>query len=135
MAAIIRLSAVAVGRLRAQVRPAFGRPAEGHFEGRVGAERVAVVGVRVAGRDQQHAEADHLGQGVGHPLRRPRVLDAACQALRDPESAIDVRQHNHACVRGQATAVEGGLHHLAGDRRREGAPLVLFHGALRGGSH
>ena len=101
MAAIIRLSAVARGqvlepahgRLRAQVRPALGRPADRHLERRVGAQRVAVVGVRVAGRDQQHPEADHLGQGVVHPLRRPRVLEAARQALGDPEPALDLGQH------------------------------------------
>jgi hypothetical protein len=80
------------GRLRAQVRPALGRTAEGHLERRVGAQGVAVVGVRVAGRDQQHPEADHLDQGMMHPLRRPGVLDAARQALSDAEPALDVRQ-------------------------------------------
>ena len=55
-----------------------------------------------------------------HPLRRPRVLDAARQALGDAEPALDLGQHQHAGIRGQATAVEGGMHRLAGDRRREG---------------
>ena len=99
MAAIIRLSAVARGqvlqpahgRLRAQVRPALGQPADRHLEGRVGAQRVAVVGVRVAGRDQQHPEADHLGQRVAHPLRRPRVREAARQALGDARAGARSR--------------------------------------------
>ena len=82
------------GRLGAQVRPALGRPAERHLERRVGAQGVAVVGVGVAGRDQQHPEADHLGQAVVHPPRCPRVLDAAGQALGDPEPALDLGQHS-----------------------------------------
>ena len=55
-----------------------------------------------------------------HPLRRPRVRDATCQALGDAEPALDVRHHQHTPVRGQATAVEGDPHAFAGDRRRAG---------------
>ena len=79
IAAIIRLSAVgagqvlqpAHGRLRAQLGAALGQPADRHLEGRVGAQRVAVVGVGIAGGDHQRPEADHLGQAVAHPLRMP----------------------------------------------------------------
>jgi hypothetical protein len=56
------------------------------------------------------------------------------QALGNPEPALDLGQHEHARARGQPTAVEGCAHRLAGDRWREGAPLVPFHGALHGGS-
>jgi hypothetical protein len=108
------------GRLRAQVRPALGWPAKGHLECRVAAQGIAVVGIRVAGRDQQHPEADHLGHGVVHPPRRPRVLDAARQALREPKLALYVRQHHDPGIGGQVTAVEGELHRLAGHRRRAG---------------
>jgi hypothetical protein len=122
------------GRLRAQVRPGLGRPAGGHLEGRIGAERVAVVGVGVAGGDQQHPEADHLGDSVKDLVRRPRVLDAAGEALRDPEPALDVREQQDAGIRGQVTAVEGGTHRFAGDGRWEDVALVAFHEALRGDS-
>ena len=108
------------GRLRAQVPSALRRSTERHLERRVGAERVAVVGVRVAGRDQQHPEADHLGHGVVYAVRSPGVLNAAGQTLRDPEPALDVRQHKHARVGGQSPAIEGDLHSLAGERRRSG---------------
>jgi hypothetical protein len=57
--------------------PALRQPADRHLEGRVAAQRIAVVGIRVAGGDQQRAKADHLGQRVAHPLGRARVLDAA----------------------------------------------------------
>jgi hypothetical protein len=42
--------------------------------------------------------------------------EAARQALRDPEPALDRGQHQHVRVRGQATAVEGDPNRLAGDR-------------------
>ena len=101
--------------------PLSGSAADRHLERRVGAQRVAVVRVRVAGRDQQHPEADHLGQRCGAPAPGDRgSVEAARQALGDPEPALDLRQQQHARVRGQATAVEGGAHRLAGDRRREG---------------
>ena len=89
--------------------------ADGHLEGRIGAQRVAVVGIRVAGRDQQRAEADHLGEPMLDPLGRPRVLEAARQALGDPEAPLDLGQDQNAAVRGQPSGVEGDLHRLAGD--------------------
>jgi hypothetical protein len=89
-----------------QSRRALRQPADGHLEGRIGAQRIAVVGVRVAGRDQERAEADHLGEPVLDRLRRARVLDAARQALGDPESPLDLGQDQHPAVRGQASAVE-----------------------------
>ena len=104
-----------VGGLRAEVGTALGQPADRHFERRVGAQRVAVVGILVAGRDQQRPEADHLGQPVLDPLRRPRVLDAAGQTFGDAEATLDLGQHQHAAVGGQTAGVEGDLNGLAGD--------------------
>jgi hypothetical protein len=71
------------------------------------------IGVRVAGRDQQEAEADHLGQSVVDTVRRPRVRDATRQALGEPEPTLDLGQHQHARVRGKAPTVEGDVHRLA----------------------
>jgi hypothetical protein len=39
-------------RLGAQVRAGLGQPADRHLERRVGTQGIAIVGVRVAGRDQ-----------------------------------------------------------------------------------
>jgi hypothetical protein len=86
------------GRLRAQVGVAFGQPADRHLEGRVGAQGIAVVGIRVAGRDQQGAEADHLGESVPDPLGRPRILEAARQALGNAEAALDFGQNQNTAV-------------------------------------
>jgi len=104
------------GRLRAQIGGALGQPADRHLEGRIGAQRVAVVGVLVAGRDEQRPEADHLREPVLHPLGRPRVLEAARQALGNVEASLDLGEHQHPAVRGQAPGVERDLHRLAGDR-------------------
>ena len=95
---------------------ALGQAADGHLEGRVGPQGVAVVGVCVAGGDQQRAEADHLGEAVADPLGCARVLDAACQPVGDAELALDLGEHQHARVRGQPAAIERDVHRLAADR-------------------
>ncbi len=66
-------------------------------------------------------------------LRCTRVGKAVREALGDPESALDFGQHQHPGIRRQAATIEGGTYRPARDRR-EGDPLVLFHGALRSGS-
>ena len=104
------------GRLRAQIGPGLRQPADRQLERRVGAQEIAVVAVRVARGDQQRAKADHLRQGVAHPLRVAGILDAACQALGDAELALDLRQHQHPGVRGQPAAVERDEYRLATDR-------------------
>ena len=104
------------GRLGAQVGAALRQPADGHLEGRIGAQGIAVVGIRVAGRDQQGAEADHLGEPVLDPRGRPRVLQAARQALGNSKATLDLGQHQHPAVGGQPAGVEADVHRLAGDR-------------------
>jgi len=80
------------GRLRAQVLAALRQPAHRHLEGRIGFERVAVVAVRIARRDQQRAIADHVGQFVPHPVGVARVFEAGCQPLGDLKPLLDGRQ-------------------------------------------
>ena len=41
-----------------------------HLEHRVGAQAVGVVAVLIAGRDHQHAKADHVGQAVSDLIRQ-----------------------------------------------------------------
>jgi hypothetical protein len=103
-------------RLRAQIHPRLREPADRQLERRVGAQEIAVVAVRITGGDQQRAKADHLGHAVADPLGRPRVLDAARQALGQAEPPLDLRQHQHPGIRGQPAAVEGQVHRLAADR-------------------
>jgi len=50
-----------------------------------------------------------------HPFRRSPVLDAARQALGDPEPPLDRREQQYSAVRGHPAAVESDMH-LARDR-------------------
>ena len=117
----MRLSAVgtgqvfqpADGRLRAQIGAAFGQPPDRHLEGRVAAQRVAVIAVGIARRDQQGAVADHLGQRMPHPVRLTRVFEAIGQPLGDPKPLLDGRQQQYPGIRGQPPAVESDMHRLA----------------------
>jgi hypothetical protein len=49
------------------------------------------------------------------PLRRPRIVDAAGQALGDAEAPLDLRQEQNPAVRGQPPGIERDLHGLAGN--------------------
>ena len=104
------------GRLRAEILAALGQAADRQLEGRIDPQAVAVVGIRIAGRDQQHAEADHLGQRVPDPIRCARVGEAADQPLGELEPPLDLGQQQHARVRGQPATIEAEVYRLATDR-------------------
>ncbi len=114
------------GRLRAQIGAAVGQLPDCHLEGRIGAERVAVVAVGIARCDQQCPVADEV---VPHPLGRARVRDAIRQALGDPEPLLDRRQQQYPGVRGQPAAVESDMRRLARDRwQTRKNPRTFIHG-------
>ena len=56
-------------RLRAQLGAALGQVADRQLEDRIGPQRIAVVGIRIAGSDHQGPEPDHLGQPVADRTR------------------------------------------------------------------
>ena len=102
--------------MRAEPGPCLGQAAYRHLERRIVTQGIAVVGVRVAGGDQQRAEADHLGEAMPHPLGRPWIGNAAGQPLGDPEPSLDLGQHQHTPIRGQPAAIEGEVNRLARNR-------------------
>ena len=106
------------GRLRAQIIAGLGQPADRHLEGRVGFERVAVVALGIARRDQQRAIPDYLGNLMHHPIGIARIFDARRQALGDLEPPFYRRQQQYSAVRGQPAAVEPDMHRLACKFRR-----------------
>ena len=117
------------GRLRAQVGAAFRQSPHRHLERRITPERVAVVGVGVTGDDRQGAEPDHLGEAVGDPLGIARILDAAGEALGNPQPPVDLGQQQDPGIRGQLPAVEGNIDRLAADRwKARQNPRNLPHG-------
>jgi hypothetical protein len=104
------------GRLRAQIRSGLRQATDRHLEGRVLAQRVAVIGIGIACRDRQRAETDHLGDLVDDLVRRAGIFDASRQSLGDLEPALDLGQQHNAAIRGQPAAIETGDNRLAADR-------------------
>ena len=86
------------------------------LERRIPAQAVGVVGVLVAGRDHEQAEADDLRQSMNDPPGRPRVFQARCKPVSDSQPLLDLPQAQHAGIRGQPPAIEAGDHGFAGDR-------------------
>ena len=103
------------GGLRAQVG-VIGQPFHGVLEHRVAAQRVGVVAVLVARGNHQHAKADDLVQAMQHPLRRPRVPEAAGQTSGDAEPLLDLTQRQKTAVGGQQRAIKARLDPPAVDR-------------------
>jgi hypothetical protein len=117
------------GRLRAQSLAALGQPPDRHLEGRVGFERVAVVAVGIARRNQQGAIADHLGEPVQHPVRVAPVFDAGRQPIGDLEPLLDRRQQQNTGVRSEPPAIKSDVHWLARDRwQTRQNPRTVVHG-------
>jgi len=118
------------GRLRAQIGTALGQPPDRHLEGGIGFERVAVIAVGIARRDQERAIADHFGQLVPHSVRVARVLQARGQPLGELEPLFDHGQQQDAGIRGQPAAVERDMQRLTahGWQTRQN-PRILPHGS------
>jgi hypothetical protein len=116
--------------LRAQILAAFRQPSDRHLEGGVGFERVAIVAVGIARRDQQRAVADHLGKLMHHPIGIARIFAARRQAFGDLEPLLDRRQQQYSGVRGQPAAIKPDMHRLAADRWQTWQNLRTF---LHGG--
>ena len=116
-------------RLRAQIFTAFRQSSHGHLEGGVGFERVAVVAVGIARRNQQGAIADHLGQFVPHPVRVARIFDARRQAFGNLEPLFDRRHQQYPAIRGQPAAVKPDMHRLTRHRwQTRQNPRTFRHG-------
>ena len=112
--------------------PIAGKPVRAAFDG---GRLTSDVGVLLlADIERRLGIAERLARCLADPRAPERVRDAVGQALSDAEPALDLRQHQDPGIGSQASTVEGAMDCLAGDRRREGASLVPFHNALRGGS-
>jgi len=117
------------GRLRAQILAAFRQPSDRHLEDGVGFERVTVVAVGIARRDQQRAVPYHLGKLMHDPIGIARIFDARRQALSDLEPLLDSRQQQYSAVRSQPAAIEPDMHRLARHRwQTRQNPRIFPHG-------
>ena len=117
------------GRLRAQRRAAPRQSPHRHLEHRVGAQAVAIVGVLIARRDQQHPPTQHLHHFMVDAPGVAPIDKTVRQPLGDTEASFHISQHQHAAIRGQQAAVEGHAHFLAADGwQRERQKVIVIHG-------
>ena len=100
------------GGLRAEI-PRLRHALERHLEHRVGAQRVGVDPVLVAGRDHHHPEPEDVGDAVQGAARIARIVDAGRQPARHIEPPLHLTQGQQPRIRGQRAAVETGGHRLA----------------------
>jgi hypothetical protein len=103
--------------LRAQIGAALRQAPDGHLEGRILAQHVAVIGVRIARRDRQGAEPDHLGDRMANLVRCAGIFDASRQPLGDPQATLHLGQQQNAAIRRQPAAIKTGDNRLAADRQ------------------
>jgi len=57
-----------------------------------------IVAVLIAGGDHQQAEAQHRGEAVPDPIRRPRIVDAGGEAPGQAEAFLDLTQRQQAAI-------------------------------------
>jgi hypothetical protein len=63
-----------------------------------GVQRVIVVGIRVAGRDQERPKADHICEPMLLPLGRARILDAPGPGARPRRGCARFREEQKIAV-------------------------------------
>jgi len=90
-----------------------GKPLQRHLEHRVGAERIGVDAVLVAGRDHQHPKAQDVGDAVLGAGWIAGIVDAGAEPPGHIEPPLHLPQRQKTGVRRQCAAVEAGHHRLA----------------------
>ena len=114
------------GRLRAQRIAALRQPSHGQLEHRIAAQRVAVVRVLIARRDQEHPQPQHRDEIVIDAGGIAPILQASGQKLGESNPPLDIAQQHHAAIRRQKPAVKGDTHFLAANRWQGKRQKVIF---------
>ena len=103
-------------RLAHQIEAALGGAAARDLERRIGAQRIEVVAVLIAGRDRHHARRRHVGVGVDDARRIAVVGQRRGDDVGEAQPQRDLAQDDDAAVRGHQASIEGGCERLARDR-------------------
>ena len=82
------------------------KPAQRHLEDGVVPEHVAVVAVRIAGRNRQHAKPQDLIEPMGNLSRLPRILQTSRQPVRKVQASFDILEQQD--IGGRAPVVDDG---------------------------
>ena len=103
-------------RLAHQVGAGLGCTTNGDLQRGIGAQRVDVVAVLVAGRDHQHPRPRHLGVAVADAGGITLVAQRPRDRLGQAQARIDLAQDDDPAVRRQAAGIERGCERLGLDR-------------------
>jgi len=87
----------------------FGKLVAGQLHGRIGAQRVGVVGVLVAAGDLEDSLAEHLPDGMAGIAGMTAVADDLGDPANKAKVAFDFPEEKNAGVGGDLTAVKIGL--------------------------
>jgi hypothetical protein len=103
-------------RLAHQIEAGLGRATAGELERRIGAQRIEVVAVLIAGRDRHHARRRHVGVAVDDARGIAIVGQRRGNDVGEAKPQRDLAQDDDAAVRGHQASIEGGCERLARDR-------------------
>ncbi len=115
-----------------QIVAAFRQPSAGQLEGRVLAQIVQVVGIRIAAGDGEDAGAQDVRHGVGDPQWIAVIGDDRGQRVDQAKPFVDTGQQNHTAVGTDPAAIERGRNFFLADtwqrKRKEGVVIGGGHG-------
>ena len=104
------------GRLRAQRRPRDRRPVQRHLEGGIVPQHVAIVAIRIAGHDRQHAKPQDFIKGMRDLAGLPRIVQASRQAVRQIQPPFDVLEQQDTTIGRGAPSVDHDRNRLVTNR-------------------
>ena len=106
--------------------PLSGGLAHRHLEDRIVAQRIAIVGVFVAGRDREHPKPQHLRQRVLDAFGLAPVPDARSQPVGQAKLPLHAAQQKNARVRRKLPAIEAHAQFLARNRWKIEWKWIIF---------
>jgi hypothetical protein len=104
------------GRLRAQRWTRDRRPVQRHLEGGIVAQHVAVVAIRIAGHDCQHAKPQDFMQRMRDLPGLPRIMQARHQTVRQVQPPFDVLEQQDTSIGRGASSVDQDRNRLVTNR-------------------
>jgi hypothetical protein len=118
--------------LRGQVNASFRQPTAGQLEGRVLAQSVKIIRIRVAASNGEHTRAQNIGYRMGDQVRIAVVGDERGKGVDQAKTLVGARQQQDATIGTDLAGVEGGGDFLLADtwqrKREKGIVSVGGHG-------
>jgi hypothetical protein len=96
--------------------PALRQSSAGQLEARVLAQMVEVVGIRIAAGNREDTRTQDVGDLMDDVRRAAVVRDQPGQRIHQAQPPVGAGQQQHAAIRTEPTAIEGGRDLLAAER-------------------